>query len=152
VRVIPPEIRSLFSDAEIAEIAGHPVRLADDSELDAIDLAQTWANRVQKIDRDRALPSSDHSVWTEHDLAGTLFARDRLQRGLEQLPPALRERLESWVAGVDERFRSFTVDDPAGRMGTVANVDLGQRSWWWRRVPDSGPITEFLTMYQGSNL
>jgi hypothetical protein len=147
VRHIPPEIRSLFSDAEIAEIAARSVRLTEQREIDAIELATGWANSVQKIDLDRALPWSDRTVWNEHDLAGTLFTRDRLQQALERLPAPLRDRLTGWVAGVDERFRSYTVDDPAGRMAKLAEVDLTGRPWWWRRVPDSGPIVEDLIRY-----
>jgi hypothetical protein len=144
---IPPEIRSMFSDAELAEIAGHRVRLTGERELDAVELAIGWANRVQKIDADRARPWTDRSVWNEHDLAGSLFLRDFLQAGLDQLPRSLRERLGGWVARADEQFRSYTVDDPAGRMAQIAEVDLAGRPWWWRRVPDSGPITEDLARY-----
>jgi hypothetical protein len=147
VRTVPHEIRSLFSDAEIAEISAHPVQFTDERKLDAIDLATGWANRVRKIDADRALPWSDHSVWNEHDLAGTLFTRDFLQEALDQLPLSLRKRLESWVAQVDDHFRSYTVDDPAGRMATIAEVDLTARPWWWHRVPVSGPIVEDLARY-----
>jgi hypothetical protein len=147
VRNIPSEIRSLFSDAEIAEIATHPVRLTEQRDLDAIDLAIAWESSVQKFDLDRALPWSDHSVWNEHDLAGTFFNRDRLQQALEQLPAALRGRLAGRVAEVDEWFHSFTVDDPAGRMARIAEVDLADRPWWWRRIPDSGPIRKDLENY-----
>jgi hypothetical protein len=73
--------------------------------------------------------------------------RDFLQDAPDQLPASLRKRLQTWVAESDERFRSYTVDDPAGRMATIAEVDLTGRPWWWRRVPDSGPITEDLARY-----
>jgi hypothetical protein len=144
---VPPEIGSLFSDAEIEVIAALPVRPTAQRDLDAIELAQSWANRVRKIDVDRGLPWSDRSVWNEHDLAGSLFLRDFLQEGLDRLPPPLRERLAGWVALADERFRSYTVDDPDGRMAKVAEVDLAGRPWWWHRVPESGPIAEDLARY-----
>jgi hypothetical protein len=147
VRTIPPEIRSVFTDEEIAEIEAHAVPFTEERQLDAIDLATAWEVRVRKIDLDRTLPWSDRSVWNEHDLAGTLFIRDFLQDALDQLPGSLRERLEHWVNEVDDRFRSYTVDDPAGRMATIADVDLTGRPWWWRRVPDSGPIVEDLAHY-----
>jgi len=146
-QVIPIEIRSLFTDAEIAEIESRPVVLNESTKLDAIDLAVGWMNDVQKIDEDRALPSSNRSIWTEHDLAGTLFLRDFLQKALDQLSPSVKSRMEDYVRQTDERFRSYTVDDPAGRMAAVAAVDLATRPWWWRRVPESGPIAEFLTQY-----
>lgn len=146
MRVIPPVIRSMFDDAEIAEIATHRAKLGG-TERDAIDLSLAWADSVQKIDLDRALPSSDRSVWTEHDLAGSLFLRDHLQRALEQLPPSVRARMERFVGEADERFRSSTVDDPGERIATVADVEVNGRPWWWFRVPDGGPIAEDLARY-----
>jgi len=64
-----------------------------------------------------------------------------------KLSDSVRARLGVWVTAVDERFRSFTVDDPDGRMGKVADVDLTGRPWWWRRVPVDGPIVEDLARY-----
>jgi hypothetical protein len=55
--------------------------------------------------------------------------------------------MERHVAEADARFRSYTVDDTAGRLAKVAHVGPASRGWWWRRVPDSGPIAEFPTMY-----
>jgi hypothetical protein len=147
VRAIPTALRSTFSDAEIAEIEAHKIHLGGDTDADAIELAISWDAHVEKIDNDRVLPWSDRTVWNEHDLAGALFMRDFLQDALDQLPATLRERLQTWVAESDARFRSYTVDDPAGRMAKIAEVDLTGRPWWWRRVPDSGPITEDLARY-----
>jgi hypothetical protein len=146
VRVIPEELRSLFDENEIAEIAATPITVGT-TERDAVDLALAWADSVRKIDLDRSLPSTDRSVWTEHDLAGTLFLRDHLQRALAQLRPELRERMDRYVSVADDRFRACTVDDPAHKMAVVAGVDLAGRPWWWFRVPDSGPITEDLARY-----
>jgi hypothetical protein len=143
----PGEVRALFSDAEADEIAARPVVLGESTERDAIDLAVAWAAHVRKIDDDRALPWSDRSVWTEHDFAAALHMRDFVQTALDRLPPTLRERMQQVVAGTDEQFRSYTVDDPRGRMATVAGVDLAGRGWWWRRVPGTGPIAEDLARY-----
>ncbi|GIF24273.1 hypothetical protein BJ973_007753 [Actinoplanes tereljensis] len=140
---IPPELTALFDAADTAEIKARAHARAGD----ALELAVGWAGRVEKIDRDRALPWSDRTVWNEHDLAGALFLRDFLQDALDDLPPPIRRKLTPFVEASDERFRGYTVDDPAGRMGTVAEVELGGRAWWWRRVPDSGPIVEDLARY-----
>jgi hypothetical protein len=147
VQAIPPEIRDIFSDTELDEIAAHPVVLGEDHPATAIELAQDWAGRVQKIDADRALPWSDRSVWTEHDLAGALFLRGFLQKAMDQLSLATREKMQNYVDQADSQFRAYTVDDPAGRMGRIAHVDLAGRPWWWRRVPVSGPITEDLARW-----
>ena len=146
-REIPSEIRALFDDDEIAEIGAHPIVLGESTERDAIDMAIAWAAHVEKIDADRALPWEDRSVWTEHDLAAALYIRDFLRDALNKLSASLRDRLQQYVATVDEHFRSYTVDDPAERMGRVAHIDLAGREWWWRRVPDSGPIVEDLAHY-----
>ena len=146
-REVPPKIRALFDDDEIAEIAGRSIVLGEDTERDAIDMAIAWDRHVRKIDADRALPWEDHSVWTEHDLAAALYIRDFLERAMGQLPGTLRERLAAWVAGVDEQFRSYTADDPDGKMAKIADVDLTGRPWWWRRVPVDGPIVRDLANY-----
>jgi hypothetical protein len=146
-REIPPQIRALFEDDEIAEIGAHPIVLGENTERDAIDMAMAWSAHVRKIDADRALPWEDRSVWTEHDLAAALYIRDFVQLALDKLSVSLRDRLQQYVTTVDDHFRSYTVDDPAGRMGKVAHVDLAGRGWWWRRVPDSGPIVDDLRRY-----
>jgi hypothetical protein len=145
---IPADPRSLFDDAELAEIEANELTLGD-TRRDTADLAAAWAANVRKIDLDRALPSSDRSVWTEHDLAGALFLRDHLHSSLSRLRPELKAKMERYVTGVDEHFRSFTVADSGKRMGVVADVDLTGRAWWWFRVPDSGPIAEDLSRYPG---
>lgn len=146
-REIPPEIRSLFDDVEIDEIAAHPVILGEDTERDAIDLAISWSAHVSKIDADRVLPWSDRSVWTEYDLAAALHMRDFVQMALDRIPTKLRDRMQQVVDATDEQFRSYTIDDPRGRMATVAGVDLAGRGWWWRRVPETGPIAQDLAQY-----
>ena len=142
------QVRALFDDAERAEFAVRPVRLSQERSLDAAELAASWASRVEKIDQDRTLPWTDRTVWSEHDLAGSLFIRDFLQQALDVLPASLRERLiAGFVAVADERFRSYTVADLDGRMGRVAGIDPAGKAWWWHRVPESGPITRDLARY-----
>jgi hypothetical protein len=150
MRELPAELRSMFDDGEIAEIEASKLSLSESTKVDAFDLAVSWASKVRKIDLDRALPWSDRTVWNEHDLAGTLFWRDHLRRGLDQLPADLRTRLEQFVAQADDRFRSITVEDSGRRMTAIAGVEPDGRSWWWYRVPDSGPIAEDLAKYSAT--
>jgi hypothetical protein len=141
------EVRAVFSAAELAEIVARPVRLGAERTLDAAELAASWASRVEKIDRDRELPWTDRTVWNEHDLAGSLFVRDFLQEALDKLPEPVRERMTVIVDGSDERFRSYTVDDPSARTARIAEVEPVGRGWWWRRAPETGPIAEDLARY-----
>jgi hypothetical protein len=143
---VPPEILAMFSDVELAEIAEHKLQPGEDKP-DAIDFARAWELHVEKIDNDRALPWTDHSVWTEHDFAGALFQRDFLDTALSRLDPVVAGKLRPYVEKTDERFRSFTVDDSGDRMARVAGVGASGRGWWWYRVPSSGPIAEDLARY-----
>jgi hypothetical protein len=143
---IPAELQAMFSDAERAEIAeAKPLPGAD--KPDALGLAVAWAAHVEKIDNDRALPWTDRSVWTEHDLAAALFMRDSVANALGQLRKDLAERLAAYVSVADDRFRSFTKDDSGERLAKIAHVDLAGRGWWWFRVPTSGPIAQDLARY-----
>ncbi len=136
----------MFSDPERAEIAeAKPLPGAD--KPDALGLAVAWAAHVEKIDNDRALPRTDRSVWTEHDLAGALFVRDAVAAALGRLREDLADRLATYVSEADDRFRSFTKDDSGERMAKIAHVDLSGRGWWWFRIPTSGPIAEDLARY-----
>lgn len=148
MRDIPSGVGLMFDDSEISELEANKIMLGGNTERNTIDLAAAWAENVKKIDLDRTLPVSDRSVWNEHDLAGALFLRDHLDKSLGQLRPALRERMVRYVAEADERFRSFTMDDPGQCMARVADVDLAGRSWWWFRVPATGPIAQDLSRYR----
>ena len=141
------DLRASITEAELAELAADAVPLPDESKPDAVTLAVAWAKHVSKMDDDRALPYSDRTVWTEHDLAGSLFLRDRLERALAAIRPALRERIDDSVKTADDRFRSYTVDDSGKRIAHIAGVDVAGRGWWWFRVPVDGPIVQDLANY-----
>ncbi|MEV6900402.1 hypothetical protein [Amycolatopsis sp. NPDC051372] len=114
---------------------------------DALRLAKAWFLHVEKLDSDRALPPTDHTVWTEHDLAAALFMRDFVEDALAGLEPELADRVRPGVTAADDLFRSFTVEDPGDRMAKVAHIDLAGRGWWWFRVPASGLIAQDLAGY-----
>lgn len=132
---------------ELKEIAAQAVPDQYGRTLDAAQAASAWAAEVHKIDRDRALPWEDRSVWNEHDLAGALFLRDRVEQTLLALTPELAQRLRPYLDSVDEHFRSFTVADSGDRMAQIAQVDMAGRGWWWFRVPADGPIAQDLMRY-----
>lgn len=144
---IPPEIQSTLHDDDLAVIRANKIPLGGNTERDVIELVVAWAKNVAKIDSDRALPASDRGVWTEHDFVGTLFLRDHVQRALDQLSPNVREKIENYVAGTDDKFRSFTMEDSGQRTARIAEIDITGRPWWWFRVPISGPIALDLSRY-----
>jgi hypothetical protein len=143
---LPSDVLAMFTDPELAEIAERKPQPGD-AKPDALGFARAWDLHVQKIDDDRALPRDDRSVWTEHDLAAMLFMRDFVEDALGRLRPELAGKVRGYVARTDDRFRSVTTEDSGVRMGTIAQVELAGRGWWWFRVPDSGPILQDLATY-----
>ena len=144
---IPAEILALFTDAELAEIAENKPEQEAEDKPDALGLARAWTLHVEKLDADRALPYTDRTVWTEHDLAGALFMRDFVEGALARLRPDLAGKVRQYVTPADDLFRSFTADDPGDRIAKIARIDLTGRGWWWFRVPASGPIVQDLSRY-----
>src|SRR5690349_2857633 len=96
------DIRSSFTSDELRELDAGKIKVSSSTERTALDLAEAWAANVSKIDADRALDPSDRTVWTEHDFAGALFVRDFLRQALDDLPPHLREKLQPFVAEIDD--------------------------------------------------
>lgn len=139
-------LRSALLPAELAELTATKLRPGADKP-DAIGFVVAWALHVDKIDADRALDWSDHSVWNEYDLLAALYIRDRAEKAIVRLSPALQAKLQALLAGPDDRFRGFTVADSGKRMAQIAGVDATGRGWWWYRVPVDGPITVDLARY-----
>jgi hypothetical protein len=107
-----------------------------------IDLARFWAMEVDAIDASRTADPADPRFWGAHDFVGSLFMRDHLATSIQQLPEPLRERLVELVRETDERFLSLTTADERGLAALLGMVDGSQRSWWWRRLPESGLIRD----------
>jgi hypothetical protein len=141
-----PSLRSQLSPAEQAELAAAKLD-PDDDTSDAIGYLVAWALHVDKIDADRALDWSDHSVWNEYDLMGALYIRDMAEKAILRLSPGLQAKLRTLVAAPDDKYRGFTVADPGKQMAQIANVSATGEGWWWYRVPLDGPITVDLARY-----
>jgi len=141
------DLRARFAPEELAEISD-ATGSADGRGRDALTWVIGWITHVDKLDRDRALPLTDHSIWTEHDLVGALFIRDFAARALSSLPSHITERIAEDLAGADERFRGFTVDDSGVLVTRIAEVPTPGRGWWWYRIPIDGPVAALLAEYR----
>ena len=149
-RIMPTyeELASCFSGPELALIEDSAWVDEFGNRHDGLVSTIGWVSHVEKLDKDRALPMTDRTIWTEHDLAAALFIRDFLARALDKLPSAIAQRLSPFAEEADARFQSFTIQDSGARMATVAGVDLSGRGWWWYRVPADGPVAVFLSRYK----
>lgn len=141
------ELASTFSADELMVVADCAWVDAYGRPHDGLTMTAGWVSHVAKLDSDRALPWTDHSVWTEHDLAAALFIRDFLAHALAELPSVIADRLMQVAAETDAQFLSFTIEDPGRRMDQVADVDGESRGRWWSRVPVDGPVAHFLSRY-----
>ncbi|MFE3446714.1 hypothetical protein ACFXNW_27105 [Nocardia sp. NPDC059180] len=139
--ITPDDLARNFSEDGLRDIESRTHRLGS-TEVTVLDLAAAWAAHVEKIDRDRELPRTDRTVWTEYDFVAALTMRDYLQGALDILPEELRGKLTGLIEPVDERFRGYTVSDSGKRVSVIADVDISHRGWWWLRIPASGPIAE----------
>ncbi|MFD6987168.1 hypothetical protein ACFWAX_41990, partial [Streptomyces sp. NPDC059956] len=96
-----------------------------------------------------SLPSSDRSVWGAHDLIAALTLRDLIQDGMGALDVELRSRFGSLLSEIDENFISFTEQDDQLRIEKVDDRPDGERGWWWKRIPVTGPAREEVIQYSG---
>lgn len=95
---------------------------AESTQRSLNELLGHWSDFVRAVER-----GYDDSVY---EYTNDLSVRDRLEKLVAAASPTLRQKLESVIAPVDERFAVAT--EPAARSlsETVGNV-----ASWWRRVP-----------------
>jgi hypothetical protein len=86
------------------------------------ELVGQWAEFVEGLER-----GYDDSIY---EYTNDLSVRDRLQNLVGASSPALRAKMETAVAPVDQRFGFAT--EPAARPLRANSGDLPS---WWRRVP-----------------
>jgi hypothetical protein len=124
---------------EIAQLESVTVLVAPDKRSDLRTLVGAWERHVDKIERDLDLPDSDRSVWGVHDLVAALSLRGFVQQGVDALANGLLEPARAALAAIDERFKSFTLEDPEGSIRMVDGRPALPEQWWWHRIPKRGP-------------
>ena len=98
---------------------------------------EAWASEVL-LSRDDALGHNDDKGGLDRCLdhfVGVVVARDRLQRVVGSSNLVL-------LAAVDALFISFTEEVRHDWVRVTGMEDLGGDSWWWTRLPTSGPVRE----------
>lgn len=126
------QLRSQFTEDELAQLAAHRVPFGVGAELDAVELAAAWGEQVARIDADRALPPFDRDAWNAYDLAGALFLRDHLATALVKLP---RSCAHDWSSSPSSRPTTATARSP---WSTTAGGWRRSRSWSWPAAPGGG--------------
>jgi hypothetical protein len=141
------QLTAYFTEAERGELdmCRHP---AGQTSLGAFELLCGWAQHVQKIDADRSKLASDRDVWVAHDLIAAFFLRGFLESCIGLLPDSLRDKLVERVSEFDKLFMSITQPDDGHVVERVMEESVAGRQWWWRRIPDSGPMLADLLEYE----
>jgi hypothetical protein len=139
------EVAAAFDPADLATLDQESVQLPGDGVTSASRQIVGWLVHVRKLAADLGRSRADRGVWNEHDLVAALEIRDRVEEALAQLDRPLRKRARAFVDRIDQEYQSFTRDDDQRILGRVLGADLVARSsWWWSRIPASGPIAEDL--------
>lgn len=111
----------------------------------AAELLAGWAFSVSRFEREAVLAPDDPQAWGADDYIGALFGRDDLAELVrefqEELPPVFHTALSS----ADDTLRLTTVEDSTGLLQKFQAHESIGTSWWWRRVPRSGPVRHDLT-------
>lgn len=128
-------VRRVLDDDRIRAVERRILPGHDDH---AIGFAAAWHTHVLELER--ATTAGDEHPWTAHDFLAALTVRDHLQSALRLLPVTLREHMAELTGPVDDRYRACTVADTAKVVPIAAGFDIGDRGWWWFRVPDGGEI------------
>jgi hypothetical protein len=113
-----------------------------------LSLIDAWSAHVLKLYEELDLDLDDltASTWNADDLVGAYILRDAVETGLNQLHGLTGEPREvASLRATDQLLVTFTFDDADGLLNRrMANVS--ERSgWWWRRLPQRGPVIQDLT-------
>lgn len=140
--LVVPRLRSIdMASVSIDYPGGRSVPL-----LSAID---SWAAQVLRMFRESVSQADPRTedVWGPDDLVGALLARDRIETAMPTPTDHDISELLPTLAVADELFRLFTAPDETKLIGEVCSADA-RVSWWWKRVPKSGPIREELLVWR----
>jgi len=105
-----------------------------------------WRAHVERFARELDIPASAEEreiVWNGDDYVGALIMRDAVEAAISQLTSASRQRVDAWLAGVDDHFRQITevLSDPDSLRRHAATEGVRTSDgWWWTRSPIRGPV------------
>ena len=133
-----------FTESERAELEACRYQVTPHKTLSVIQLAAGWARHVRKIGADRTMPPDDPGTWGPYDLVAALHIRDFLADCADQLPMDLREKVSAAILPYDQLFRDMTQPDDDQLVALVEEENVAGKPWWWRRIPDSGPLLDEL--------
>lgn len=143
------EIEGKLSPAELHQLEEVSIKISHDRRISLLSLVNGWAEHVNRLETEHSSKhASDPTSWTVWDYIAALKLRDWTEEGIASLPEPLGAKIRAHLTESDAKLRSFTHpdDDVFARFASeIADEDLFEKSWWWTRVPASGPVQEDLT-------
>ena len=106
-------------------------------QMPLVDLIDAWSQHVLRLygERSESLDSKP-DAWGVWDLGAAYLIRDAVAAGLGRAgaaePPSL--------VAADELLKAFT-SERSPDWQALMNQEPGP-SWWWSRIPTSGPVLE----------
>ena len=118
------KLENLLNSQEVTE-TGQSLRQSRESvNIKSLEsLLSRWESTAEKLQK-----GFDFSIY---DLQEDLAARSNLEPLLERLPPAIREKLKTWLEPIDDQYRSATLEAGFSLMAGKAD----HTAWWCYRIP-----------------
>jgi hypothetical protein len=132
-----PEVNDLLAQIEIALPHGRSRRLSE--------VVAGWGQHVQRLQAERYVNiETAPDVWGIHDYIAALHLRDLVNIGLDQSPLEMRSMAMVIITDADNAFKSFTEPDRRGAIEQFSGERHESEAWWWKRLPQSGPVRDEL--------
>jgi hypothetical protein len=147
------ELLGPLNETEWRELSRPIVRLGpDDQEL--VRSLVGWQVHIERFARELDTPeSTDDLVWNGDDYVAALIMRDAIEEALCLLSAASRQKVDAWLAPVDDSFRQITeplADPDSLRRHAIQEELRPSHDWWWTRAPLRGPVKRDLGWRVGS--
>jgi hypothetical protein len=112
-------------------------------------LVTAWKQHVQRLYSEQEKDVADPNVWGIHDYIAALYIRDRIAAvfGIHKNPDT--EIDQSVLESVDRDFQSYTELDRERLLTRLEPVEYDRSSWWWSRIPKTGPARQELLSFLG---
>jgi hypothetical protein len=143
-------VRHSAAISPLARRIGKTAAMADQGEAERIEASLRragWADHTSIRRELRAWARLAEEVATYgatvDDYTNDLCSRDYLKLSMANASTDLCNTIAQQLAPVDESFRQRTVEDVERHLERYFQIDR-KDDWWWRRLPGSGPLADYL--------
>jgi hypothetical protein len=141
-------VKSDFELPTIRELQLTSLKVTASREISVLELLEGWKSHVIRLSAQAtAIPIRDAVSWGVDDLIAALHIRDYIQDAVELLTPQSRREVDRWIVRIDNEYRRFTEPDSTSLLSAWIHEPV-KGSWWWSRIPTTGPIAQELRLVE----